>query len=183
MCVFVLFEKASFIPHSWVTDTYVTEHVQPPCHARVLKNTRKQVMSFAPRLNSMTSPVKSAQQFGSQTDQVWRQIKPDWAIKLQAGRAASVSACVGRPYQGSANTWQKASFIPHAWVTNFYRASVATLPCHAQKHKNKYMTLVSMCAFLLVCCLHVLCITEYYWINQKGGDPIQVSEHNNILTL
>ena len=56
-------------------DQHSQKQVQPPCHARVLKNTCKQVMSFAPRLNSMTTPVKSAQQFGSQTDQVWRQIK------------------------------------------------------------------------------------------------------------
>ena len=42
----------------------------------------------------MTTPVKSAQQFGSQTDQVWRQIKPGWSYQT-ADRAASVSAYVG----------------------------------------------------------------------------------------
>ena len=42
----------------------------------------------------MTTPVKSAQQFGSQTDQVRRQIKPGWSYQT-ADRATSVSAYVG----------------------------------------------------------------------------------------
>ena len=46
----------------WLT---LAEHVHTPYHARVLKNTRRQVMSFVQRLKSVATPVKSAQQLGS----------------------------------------------------------------------------------------------------------------------
>ena len=48
----------------WLT---LTKQLQTPSYARVPQNTCKQVMSFAQRLNSMTTPVKSDEQFGSQT--------------------------------------------------------------------------------------------------------------------
>ena len=52
------------------------EHSQNKCRhltipaGRVPQNTCKQVMSFAQRLKSMVTPVKSAQQLGSQKHQV-----------------------------------------------------------------------------------------------------------------
>ena len=52
----------------WVANT--CRKVQAPYHARVLKNTCKQVMSFAQKLESMVTPMKSAEQFGSHTNQV-----------------------------------------------------------------------------------------------------------------
>ena len=60
-------EQALHHMPGWLT---LAEQVQTPYQTRVLKNTCKQVMSFAPGLNSMTTPVQSAQQLGSQTDQV-----------------------------------------------------------------------------------------------------------------
>ena len=62
-------EKASFIPHACYTcrtSADVNTLYLYDYHARVLKNTCKQAMtsmSFAQRLKSMATPVKSDQQF------------------------------------------------------------------------------------------------------------------------
>ena len=87
-------EKASFnhMP-VWLT---LAQQVQTPYHARVLKNTCKQVMSFVQRLKSMANPVQSAQcSTGSQTDQYKGKLSQVGATCIKLLRGCSVSANVG----------------------------------------------------------------------------------------
>ena len=52
------------------------KQVQTPCHTRVLKPPAGADGGLCTRAKSMATPAESAQQQGSQTDQVCRQIKP-----------------------------------------------------------------------------------------------------------
>ena len=85
--------KTSFIPHAWVANICRTSADTLPHQSA--QTTCKQVMSFAQRQKCMVTPVKSAQQLGSQTDQVWRQIKPGQSYQTADTGAASVSAFLG----------------------------------------------------------------------------------------
>ena len=74
-------KRALYHMSGWLT---LAEQVQTHYHARVLKNTCKQVTGFAQRLKSiMATPLNSAQQLHNQTDQVWGQVKPDWSYQNQ----------------------------------------------------------------------------------------------------
>ena len=93
--------KASFIPPAWVTDTGLAEQVQTPSHARVLKNISKQVMSFAQRLKRMATPVKSAQQLGSQT------------ARLEQHRKSSQTVCSLTEFTCTAPDMTRNSLVLH----------------------------------------------------------------------
>ena len=60
--------------------------------------------------------------------------------KTTAGGAVSVSAYASGPHQCSADTgadtWQKSSFIQHAWVANTCRTSADTSPRQRTKKKK-----------------------------------------------
>ena len=85
-------KQALYRMAGWLT---LAEQVQTPYHARVIKNTCKQMICFAQTWRkSVATPVKGAQQLGNQTEQVWRQIKPGGSYQT-ADSAASVSVYVG----------------------------------------------------------------------------------------
>ena len=73
--------KASFMPYAWVANTCRTTSADT-LPRQSAQTTCEQAMSFASGLKSVATPVQSAQQLGSQTDQVWRQIKPGWSYFL-----------------------------------------------------------------------------------------------------
>ena len=105
--------KASFIPLAWVANTGRTSADTLPRQSA--QTTCEQVMSFAPKLKSVATPVKSAQQLGSQTDQV------SW-LELSNCRQGCLFFGLCGPHQCSADTgagtWQKQAFhhMP-GWLT------------------------------------------------------------------
>ena len=98
------------------------------------------------RAKSMTTPVKSAQQFGSQTDQVWRQIKPGWSYQtaklyfmglrhmshqISAIFLASISAAHTEGMMISSN--KRCVLFLWSWVTQSFPSCCYTWSNHLRK--------------------------------------------------
>ena len=120
--------KASFIPHAWVTNTHKSTWVQPPCHARVLENTCKQVNELAPGLIAWQLQWRVLNSLAAKQIKSEGKLSQVGAFKLQTGLP------LFRPMWASSvqcRHWSrhmaKASFIPHAWVTNTHKSKCSHL--------------------------------------------------------
>ena len=117
-------------------DKHSQKQVQPPCHARVLENTCKQVNELAPGLIAWQLQCRVLNSLAAKQIKSEGKLSQVGAIKLQTGlhlfRPMWASSVQCRHWS---RHMAKTSFIPHAWVTNTHKSKCSHLPRQsARKH-------------------------------------------------